>query len=397
MRPSQPWCAWRHVVSMTKNLNVLKLITCAAVLLAPEMTWAVSRQQSVEQLTGAADKIVLGTVLSRSSHWTSDAQIYTDVVVSADVSVKGDASQSSVVVQVPGGTVGDMLMTVSDTPEFNPGEHVLLFLNRSKDRFEVTGRSAGKFTLNSRASAAAVESVLQVLEAHAGHSLGAKRELAASFAANSSAGAVAHNLTEVQAGCYSTSGMKWPSSVATYKIGGSIPGDWGPSLDAASATWNAAGAALQLINDPKSANELTFIDLVAKYGSSFSNTYAITSTWYSLSTNLLVKAGTEINTSFQWSTSGDSNSVDVQNIMTHEFGHWLRLGDIYSPTSTCSEVTMWGYAEVGETKKQNLEQPDLDGFFGLYGPAPVSAPTPATSPNSNTDPSNGNNGDGNNN
>ena len=309
---------------MTYNLNFVKLAACAAVLLAPDMTWAVSRRQSVEQLTSASEKIVLGTVLSRSSHWTSDAQIYTDVVVAAEVAVKGEVSGGTLVVQVPGGVVGDMLMTVSDTPEFAAGERVLLFLNRNKDGLEVTGRSAGKFSLKNPETKVALQSVLQVLEARSGHSLGAARELAASFATNSNAGSVAPTLTEVQTGCSSTSGMKWPGATATYKIDGSIPSDWGSSLDAASATWNAAGAAFQLANDPHSANALTFVDLVAKYGSNFSNTYAITSTWYSLSTNLLVKAGTEINTSFQWSTNGDSNSVDVQNIMTHEFGHWLR-------------------------------------------------------------------------
>jgi len=38
----------------------------------------------------------------------------------------------------------------------------------------------------------------------------------------------------------------------------------------------------------------------------------------------------------------------------------MRLLDIYSPT-TCSEVTMWGSAGYGETKKRTLEQADIDG------------------------------------
>jgi len=44
----------------------------------------------------------------------------------------------------------------------------------------------------------------------------------------------------------------------------------------------------------------------------------------------------------------------------------MRLLDIYSPT-TCSEVTMWGSAGYGETKKRTLEQADIDGFISLYG------------------------------
>ena len=54
---------------------------------------------------------------------------------------------------------------------------------------------------------------------------------------------------------------------------------------------------------------------------------------------------------------------------------------------------MWGYAELGETKKQSLEQPDIDGFFNLYGPAPVSI-TDNSNTNSNTDPNNNSNNPG---
>ena len=56
--------------------------------------------------------------------------------------------------------------------------------------------------------------------------------------------------------------------------------------------------------------------------------------------------------------------MDLQNIATHELGHAVGLDDIY--TSTCSEVTMYGYSTYMETKKRTLEQPDIKGISGIY-------------------------------
>ena len=72
------------------------------------------------------------------------------------------------------------------------------------------------------------------------------------------------------------------------------------------------------------------------------------------------------NTRFDWrKASLDPTKMDLQNIATHEFGHSVGLGDLYS--STCSEVTMYGYSTEGETKKQTLEEPDITGLQVLYG------------------------------
>ena len=129
------------------------------------------------------------------------------------------------------------------------------------------------------------------------------------------------------------------------------------------------------MNDSSSVNELSLKDLVATYGSSYSNTFAVTTTWASTSTGIISKAAIEVNNKWSWSLNADPSGPDVQNILTHEFGHWLRLLDIYSP-ATCGDVTMWGSAAFGETKKRTLEQPDIDGFLSLYEgtPATVGAP-----------------------
>ncbi len=67
---------------------------------------------------------------------------------------------------------------------------------------------------------------------------------------------------------------------------------------------------------------------------------------------------------FSWSTSGESGKMDVQNIATHEIGHFLGLDDLYS--SSDSEATMYGYAAPGETKKRTLTEDDKNGIRFLY-------------------------------
>jgi len=71
-------------------------------------------------------------------------------------------------------------------------------------------------------------------------------------------------------------------------------------------------------------------------------------------------------TDFAWGDATiNSGVMDLENIATHEIGHGLGLADIYD--SSCSEVTMYGYSEEGETKKRTLEQPDITGIRELYG------------------------------
>jgi len=67
---------------------------------------------------------------------------------------------------------------------------------------------------------------------------------------------------------------------------------------------------------------------------------------------------------FDWSATGEASKMDFENIATHELGHSVGLGDLY--TTECSEVTMYGYASYGETKKRTLEDGDIAGISSLY-------------------------------
>jgi hypothetical protein len=90
------------------------------------------------------------------------------------------------------------------------------------------------------------------------------------------------------------------------------------------------------------------------------NTY-----WYNRKTKIVSENDIVFNTRYSWSTTGDPASYDIQNIGTHEMGHCLVLNDLYK--SYQSELTLYGYGSLGETKKQTLETGDRNGIVYIYG------------------------------
>ena len=86
--------------------------------------------------------------------------------------------------------------------------------------------------------------------------------------------------------------------------------------------------------------------------------------WFYPNTKEIVESDVVFSTSFEWSLSGESGKMDLQNIATHEFGH-NGLNDLYMPKSV--ELTMYGYGDYGETKKRDLGTGDKLGIQELYG------------------------------
>jgi hypothetical protein len=58
----------------------------------------------------------------------------------------------------------------------------------------------------------------------------------------------------------------------------------------------------------------------------------------------------------------EDGEVDLQNIITHEAGHFLGLGH-----STQRDACMYGKADVGDTNKRFLSHDDEDGMCEIYG------------------------------
>lgn len=96
------------------------------------------------------------------------------------------------------------------------------------------------------------------------------------------------------------------------------------------------------------------------------NVIGVTTVWFTRRGKQIVEFDMLLNEHFPWGDAeADSSKMDLENILTHELGHALGLDDIYN--SGCSEVTMYGYSEVGEIMKRTLELADVQGIQNLYG------------------------------
>jgi hypothetical protein len=105
------------------------------------------RAMSLPELVTSANEIVVGKVVSVSAAWDpSHRKILSTIGVQIEESWKGLASGSIAIVQ-PGGTVGEIEMTVHGMPRFAVGERALLFL-QGHNHFQVVGMSQGKRPLS---------------------------------------------------------------------------------------------------------------------------------------------------------------------------------------------------------------------------------------------------------
>ena len=121
------------------------------------------------------------------------------------------------------------------------------------------------------------------------------------------------------------------------------------------------------LDEPDLVNSVTWRRIVPP------RVIAVTYIWYNPDTMEIVDCDVIMNTKHDWGIDPDGEleggvtieEFDVRNIVTHEAGHVVGLGDLYD--KTYSELTMYGYGEEGETKKISLENGDILGCQALYG------------------------------
>jgi hypothetical protein len=95
---------------------------------------------SLESMADKADTIVNGTVRSSYGYREGD-WIFTGVTVDVlDYIKSDDASRpSEIELKVPGGEAEGQRIIIDHAPRFKPGQEVLLFLDRRKDKYLVFG------------------------------------------------------------------------------------------------------------------------------------------------------------------------------------------------------------------------------------------------------------------
>lgn len=161
--------------------------------------------------------------------------------------------------------------------------------------------------------------------------------------------------------CWEAAGYSWPSYDAVYKIDTSIPTSWINSIDSAANAWtNVSPSPFTFVNSPNTPNNNSIsLGPVADYG-----TPAYSGQSFQGSTLLQVITIFNNQRTFDVNIPPADSSFSVQALMTHEFGHWLDLKDVYG--SSCFHVTMFAGVGTGEFHQITLEAEDKSGINWLY-------------------------------
>src|SRR5574341_643518 len=85
---------------------------------------------------------------------------------------------------------------------------------------------------------------------------------------------------------------------------------------------------------------------------------AMASMWSYTATNELIDTDMIFNTYYSGGI-GRGDAMDIQNVATHESGHWTGLNDLYDPIY--GAMTMYGYTTYGEVIRRSLEPGDIAG------------------------------------
>ena len=101
---------------------------------------------------------------------------------------------------------------------------------------------------------------------------------------------------------------------------------------------------------------------VISWGSYRRGVIAVTMSW--VSSGQTIEVDCMMNTRFRWSLTGEAGKMDVQNIMTHELGHFCGLADLYN--SADYWLTMYGYSDYGLTYARTLGKGDINGLLAVY-------------------------------
>lgn len=135
-------CTKRPFVAV---LSILALLICSLA----SSSLAVKIEQTTEQLVGNSSDVIRGKVVSAVSKW-DDAHtiIFTEVEVEISELILGSIEKGRLIsIYVPGGKVGDTVLSVEHAAQFEVGEDVVVFLTQLEGIYGVTSWEMGKFTV----------------------------------------------------------------------------------------------------------------------------------------------------------------------------------------------------------------------------------------------------------
>jgi hypothetical protein len=119
------------------------------VIFIPQLAHSQVKSATMNELTTAADMIIIGKVQEMNSEWNDQkTRIYTRVTLSVDECMKGDPSVQSIELRQPGGEIGEIGEFYSHTAKFAEEEEVLLFVEKDKqNKLHICHGINGKFSI----------------------------------------------------------------------------------------------------------------------------------------------------------------------------------------------------------------------------------------------------------
>lgn len=187
---------------------------------------------------------------------------------------------------------------------------------------------------------------------------------------------------------YKYGGIHWANPTATYLYDSTgQPGDYLGAIHEGFEVWETAEGAsfdfvyggattagLSSLNNVRDGKNVVGWADLDQYG--MSNAIAVTMVWYDSLTKQIIEIDMAFSTSstYAWHDNSSYNvwnagntpayDVDVQNIATHEAGHWLMLGDMYN--TPANKQTMFGISAEFDLIKRTLESGDEAGIALIY-------------------------------
>jgi hypothetical protein len=338
-------------------------------------------KKDLPTLVSEAQSIVAGKVIGIQSRWDGGV-INTYVTVHISERMKGQDGGSDVIVTTPGGEVGEIGLVASESPHFSDGEEVVLFLAPdSKGALRAVGAHQGKMTVHNGIIEELGMPVSELRGAVMGRHLGKP---------DNPGKPPKHGKV-----CYKLCGYTWTTN------GDFSSGKWSPgggwwlsnnnndglsnsqvsgAVTAGASTWDGAGACWTFgsHNAGVLSENITDTELDGRNMVSFGATggaVAVTYNWYYTSTpEDIIETDLVFDDAWKWYVPGCdmSDGFDLQNVATHEFGHWLCLDDQYGKKD--AEETMYGYVGYGWCQQRTLHQCDIDGILAIYGSCGSSLP-----------------------
>ncbi|MBI1883952.1 MAG: hypothetical protein HYS08_07085 [Chlamydiae bacterium] len=345
-------------------------------------------EKEPSKLYEEANVIVIGRVADRFSHW-EDNLIVTKISVAVEKKFKGNPS-GLLIIEQPGGVVDGRGLKVSDTPPLPRGDRALFFLRAHSDGFfTIMGGPQGKISLRAGKAIEWNISEQDLLRRMIKGSTGLA-DLRYQIEQSSTYQLC---IFDLDGDGVEDDSLDWVETSGSYSNGEYHPVDgWyinnnnddgltddqviSAFQDAANA-WDSAGACwsfgayVSISNDPNLTTAVQDYKNTLTFGTANEDAYASTYQWYWSDTLSTAEVDVVFQQSYKFGVPACGfyyyyyQTVDLQNIATHEFGHWLCLDDIYD--YTYFRETMFGYAQPGQCKNNTLYTGDTAGVQAIYG------------------------------